>query len=157
CALVLFEKDLPEPDLRFASFHGKTEQEVREIARATDLFINDCGRIHQPLIGLFRCRAYLDLDPGHIHVSAASFDLKLDDNHYLLRVGKKLHDPDCKVPTLGRTWHTFFPFVYLAMWNVAPDPGPLAPFTTITHWTWARLVHEGRSLSISKRDAYLRY
>jgi hypothetical protein len=157
CALILFPKGLEEHDIRFASFYGKTEQQVKDIIADTDLFINDCGRTHQPLLGMFARRAYLDLDPGHIHLSAATFDFKFDDHHFFWSVGKKLHDPDCLVPTLGRTWHTFFPFVYLPMWKVAPDPGPRAPFSTITHWTWAQLVHEGRIMSISKRDAYLRY
>ena len=65
--------------------------------------------------------------------------------------------PDCEVPTLGVKWHRFIQFVYLPMWDVAPDPGEEAPFSSVTQWTWEQLELEGRVLSVSKRDAYLSY
>jgi hypothetical protein len=44
------------------------------------------------------------------------------------------------------------------MWPVAPDPGPDAPFTAITHWNWeGEVPWQGRTLSCSKRDAYLEF
>ena len=43
------------------------------------------------------------------------------------------------------------------MWDVAPDPGREAPFTSITQWTWEELSFQGRALSASKRMAYMRY
>jgi hypothetical protein len=43
------------------------------------------------------------------------------------------------------------------MWNFAPDPGRKTPFSSVTHWTWGELWLQDRVLSISKRDAYLRY
>ena len=68
-----------------------------------------------------------------------------------------MSDADCEVPTLGRTWHPFPPVVYLPMWEVAPDPGPLAPFTSVTQWTWEEVWLDKRVLSMSKRDAYCRH
>jgi hypothetical protein len=47
--------------------------------------------------------------------------------------------------------------VYLPLWEPSPDPGPEAPFTSITQWTWEELSLHGRVLSASKRLAYLRY
>jgi hypothetical protein len=47
--------------------------------------------------------------------------------------------------------------VHLPLWAVTPDPGPRAPFTSVTHWTWDAVALEGRILSVSKRDAYLRH
>jgi hypothetical protein len=64
---------------------------------------------------------------------------------------------DCTVPTRGLKWRTFDPLVYLPMWQPAPDPGPQAPFTSVTHWTWDELAWQGRFISVSNRAAYLEY
>jgi hypothetical protein len=61
------------------------------------------------------------------------------------------------VPTLGVGWTGFLQFVYLPMWRAAPDPGPRAPFTSVTQWNWGELWLGDRVLSVAKRDAYLRY
>jgi hypothetical protein len=84
-------------------------------------------------------------------------DMGVHDHDVFLTVGTKIHDTDCEVPRLGLTWHRFMPFVYLPMWDVAPDPGEDAPFTSVTQWTWEQLWMDGRVLSVSKRDAYLGY
>jgi len=36
-----------------------------------------------------------------------------------------------------------------------PDPGPAAPFTSVTQWTWEEVWLGARVLSVSKRDGYL--
>ena len=61
------------------------------------------------------------------------------------------------VPTLGVSWTPFLPFVYLPWWPMTPDPGPQAPVTSVTQWTWEQLWWDDRVLSVSKRDAYLHY
>jgi hypothetical protein len=81
----------------------------------------------------------------------------LDDHHSFLTVGLKINDPDCEIPTLGKKWQSFSPFVYLPFWKQELDPGSHAPFSSITQWTWAELWYKDRVLSISKRDGYLRY
>lgn len=158
CALLLFEQDNPVQDFELAEVLGRSRIETREIIRSADLFWNSCNGVTQPLLGMFRRRALIDLDPGHLQVSALSAKLGLDQHQTFLSVGRKLHDAECPVPTHGFDWHTFSPFVYLPMWTVKPDPGPTAPFSSITHWTWGReQPFEGRLISTSKRDAYLRY
>jgi hypothetical protein len=157
CGLLLFDKDQTAHDPEAGEPFGKSKQEIKDLISRTDLFINDCCGLRQPLLGMFRRRALLDLDPGHLQVPALTRDFSLHDHEFFLSVGKKLHDADCPVPTLGHKWHTFFPFVYLPMWEVTPDPGARAPFTSITHWTWKELWFENRVLSTSKREAYVRY
>jgi hypothetical protein len=55
------------------------------------------------------------------------------------------------------TWHRFLPFVHLPLWDATPDPGPAAPITSVTQWTWEELWLGDRVLSVSKRDGYLPY
>jgi hypothetical protein len=155
--LLLFDKDVAEPALEAAETYGRSKQETRELIKSADVLWNDCCGVRQPLLAMFSHRVLIDLDPGHLQVSALTVDLDLYDHHTFLSVGRKLHDDDCEVPTLGLTWHTFMPFVYLPMWEVAPDPGHEAPFSSITHWTWEELWLHKRVLSVSKRQAYLKY
>src|ERR1039457_3979115 len=95
--------------------------------------------------------------PGICRLRRRKFEMGVNDHHVHFSVGAKLSDPDCGVPTLGLKWRPFLPFVYLPMWEASPDPGPEAPFSSITQWTWEELSYHGRVLSVSKRAAYLRY
>jgi len=81
----------------------------------------------------------------------------LDAHDAFLTVGTNVHGPGCEVPTLGVSWHTFLPFVHRPMWSVTPDPGPAAPFTSVTQWKWEEVWLDGRAISVSKRDAYVAY
>lgn len=156
CAVAVVD-DLDVQDLAAAQLHGASREQVVRIARDADLFWNLACAIRRPMLSMFSRRALIDVDPGHLQVSAQQWDLGIADHEVHLTVGANIHDPDCEVPTLGLTWLRFFPFVHLPMWEPAPDPGADAPFTSITQWTWEELVFNGRALSVSKRDAYLRY
>jgi hypothetical protein len=127
------------------------------MADGADLLWNMACSIRQPLLAKFARRVLIDVDPGHLQIAATQFEMGVSDHHVHLSVGAKLSDPDCEVPTLGLRWRPFLPFVYLPMWEAAPDPGPDAPFSSITQWTWEELSYHGRVLSVSKRAAYLRY
>jgi hypothetical protein len=158
CAVLYFERGSPAQDFDLAEVFGRSRKDTKEIIKSADLFWNTCRGITQPLLGMFRHRVLIDLDPGLLQISALTADLEFDQHQTFLSVGKKLHDPDCPVPTFGLKWHTFSPFVYLPMWTVAPDPGPTAPFSSITHWSWGNeQTFQNRLISTSKRDAYLGY
>jgi hypothetical protein len=157
CAVVLHDRDRSEATLDESRTYGVSRRRMREIVQSADLVWNFAGGLRAPLLTLFRRRVLLDLDPGHLQVSALACDLGIHDHEVFLSVGSKLHDSDCTVPTLGLSWQRFFPFVYLPMWDVAGDPGECAPFSSVTQWTWEQLWLERRVLSVSKRDAYLKY
>jgi hypothetical protein len=74
-----------------------------------------------------------------------------------LTIGVKIHDEDSEVPTRGVEWRPMLPFVFLKEWGEEPDPGPQAPFTSLTQWEWREMWLGDRVLSRSKREAYLRY
>jgi hypothetical protein len=157
CALLLYDQHVAEPTLESARVYGMSKNRLREIIQNADLLWNFACGLRQPLLSLFRRRVLIDVDPGHVQVSALTVDMGIHDHHAFLSVGTKLHDADCKVPTLGVKWHRFVPFVFLPIWDVAPDPGEDAPLTSVTQWTWEQLWVDDRVLSVSKRDAYLGY
>jgi hypothetical protein len=73
-------------------------------------------------------------------------------------IGLNIGAPHCDVPTLGHQWQIFSQPVHLPSWPfVLSAESARLPITTITHWYWEELDLNGRRLSVSKRDAYLRY
>ncbi len=157
CMLLLHPRDASAPTLEASEAHGLSRERIEEVARSADLLWNFACSARQPLLELFRHRVLVDLDPGHLQVSALTWDLGTRQHHRFLTVGAKLHDPDCGVPTLDVEWRRASPFVYLPMWTIGPNPGRQAPFTSVTQWTWEELWLGERVLSVSKRDAYMRY
>jgi hypothetical protein len=154
CVLLQYER---APVLNAARVYGMSTSAVRDLARSADRLWNIAGAVRQPILSLFKHPVFVDLDPGHLQVPAATGHLEIPAHRAFLTVGAKLHDADCEVPTLGLTWKPFLPVVCLSRWQSSPDPGPPAPFTSVTHWTWEELWWEDRVLRVSKRDAYLQY
>jgi hypothetical protein len=157
CGLLLTPPGVAAPALDAMEARGLARHRIAELARTADLLWNFAGALPPPLRERFRHRVLVDGDPGHMHVSALSVDFGLLQHDAFLTVGLKLHEPDCGVPTLGVTWRPFVPVVYLPLWEAAPDPGPDAPFTSVTHWTWEEVWFDGRVLGVGKREAYLPY
>jgi hypothetical protein len=157
CALLLVHTDYADATLDMAEPYGVDKCQIQEVIRRADLLWNFCGTLRQPFLSLFKRRALIDLDPGMLQIPALDTDLGVSDHEIVLTVGSKIGEPDCQVPTLGRPWHRFMPFIHLPLWRVAPDPGEQAAFTSITQWTWDEIWYGKRVLSTSKRDAFLRY
>jgi len=157
CALLLFEGGTEFQPFERSEIFGRSREDLARFIRSADLLLNFCGSVRQPLLTLFRRRAFLDFDPGHLQVTALTWDYGLREHDILLTLGARIHAADCAIPTLGFKWRTFEPIAYMAMWQATPDPGPTAPFTSVTQWTWEELAWQGALISVSKRAAYLEY
>ncbi len=157
CALLLCRSHLDEIALEKADAYGMTSNQIRNLARSTDLLWNFSCSLRQPLLSLFHKRVLIDLDPGYLQACGLTWDMGIQDHHIFLSVGTNFGDADCQIPDLNLKWLRFHPFVYLPMWTLTSASPACAPFTSVTQWTWETLTLEGRVLSISKRDAYLRY
>lgn len=140
-----------------ADFIGPTQAHARETVRSADLLWNFACSLRQPLLSGFKNRALIDVDPGHLQVSALSCDMGLLDHEHFLSVGAKIGESDCEIPTLGVAWRPFVPVLYLPMWEERKSTRRNAPFTSVTQWNWGELHLGGRVLSVSKRDAFLPY
>ena len=157
CSLLLFDRKAESLGLHDSRAFGRSHAEIANIAADADLLWNMCGALKAPLLALFKRKVFVDLDPGHLHVSALTYDMGVHDHDAFLSVGSNMQAADCEVPTLGVRWHPFTPFVYLKMWDARTEPNLRSPFTSVTHWTWEELWLGDRVLSCSKRTAYLRY
>ncbi|MGH8012113.1 MAG: hypothetical protein ACREQ4_06430 [Candidatus Binataceae bacterium] len=156
CALFVFEPDVPQ-SLERGDAYGMSIRAIREQIHSTDLLWNFCCALREPLLSAFRRRVLIDVDPGHLQVCGLHEDMGIHSHQAFLTVGAKIHQEDCEIPTLGLKWHAFNPFVYMPAWPLMPDSGVQAPFTSVTQWTWEELPFNGRTLSASKRAAYLNY
>ena len=147
------ESSLPDATQVF----GATLDTIKRIARSSDIVWNFAGSLSEPLLALFNRRAYVDLDPG------PDTGLRFDMGHVDRQVQRSPQVGTTCIAAIVSTdaWRhaaiTFFPCVELSSWPVTPKPRAGAPFTSITQWTWGEYHYEGRVLSTSKRDAYLRY
>jgi hypothetical protein len=157
CAVLLVDTEFTHATLESAEVYGASPCRVRETIHRADLLWNFCCTLRPPFLTLFKRRALIDLDPGMVQIPALDRGYALSDHDTLLTLGSKIGDPDCAVPTQGRRWHRFLPFVHLPLWEAAPDPGKQAIFSSVTQWTWDEYWHENRLLSFSKRSAYLKY
>jgi hypothetical protein len=157
CAVLLFNRALDFQPLREAEIFGIEPGALHRSIHDADLLLNFACAIRQPALSLFKQRALVDGDPGHLQISQLEVDLDLHCHDLYLTVGSRINAPDSIIPKLGHQWHTFEQLVYLPVWESTPDPGPNCPFTSVTQWTWEELHYKGQVLSVSKRDAYLRY
>jgi hypothetical protein len=157
CALLLVDTDFNDVRLGTAEVYGASRCQIAEQISSADLLWNFCCALRPPFLLNFKRRALIDLDPGMVQLPLLDRGYGVIEHHALLTIGSKIGEPDCKVPTLGRVWHRFMPFVHLPLWHATPDPGADAAFSSVTQWTWDEYWHGQELLSFSKRRAYLQY
>jgi hypothetical protein len=160
CAVLYFSSNIDDMDLSQAHVVNSDALRIKELCDSADLLLNFSCAFRAPLLFRFRRRVHMGGDPGILQVGVLTGeeDLNIHDHHVHFTDGLKLHSADCQVPTLGLRWHPMVHPVYLPLWQAASDPGPGAPFTSVTQWwTGGELWYQGRVLSQCKRDGYLRY
>ncbi|HEX6711939.1 MAG TPA: hypothetical protein VF066_01095 [Thermoleophilaceae bacterium] len=158
-ALLLVHDSGSEASPDNVGAYSRSGLRLAELARSCDAVWNLAGALGSPLLALFRRRALVDVDPGMFQISALEWNMGLDDHDTFLTCGLRVGTAGCAVPEVGRTWHTFTPFVDLASWTASSPPRPRAAVTSVTNWTWDSdwTEWQGQRLSASKREAYLRY
>ena len=128
---------------------GPLPDALREAAASAELLLNVSGNLTlEPLLGLPRRRAYLDLDPGYTQLwhSAGALGHALARHEELLTVGLAVGRAGCRLPLDGRRWRPVPPPVVLAEWPAMDDEPPPA-FTTVASWRgYGRVEHDGRLL-----------
>jgi hypothetical protein len=159
CTVLLFNRDLYLEPFAASEAFGTDKEHVSRFIKSSELLLNFCCAFGPSLLSLFKRRALLDFDPGHLQLTASGADLNVNvhDHEVFLTIGARINEPDSEIPKLGLKWRTFTPLIFLPMWPAVPDPGPGAPFSSITQWTWELLPWQGRTFSVSKRSAYLKY
>jgi hypothetical protein len=132
-----------------ATIHGATPTELYDLARDADLLVNISG--HLNIAGLkrrFRCKAYIDLDPGYTQLwhAQGSDAARLDDHDLYFTVGQRIGTPSCTLPTAGIPWMPIRQPIVLSGCSVAA-PAPADRFTTVASWrgAYAPIAYDGQS------------
>lgn len=119
--------------------HGLAFQELLDVASAADLLVNVSGHLTAPaLLGRFRRKVYIDIDPGYTqfwHADPAT-PFAVGGHDFYYTIGENIGSPDCPIPTGGLPWRPVRQPVVLADWPVTPAPDP-ARFTTVASWRGA--------------------
>jgi hypothetical protein len=99
-----------------------------------DALLNISGNLRsEQLLGRFRRRAYIDLDPCFTQIWNAAGALSVQGHHVHFTVGENIGTRGCTVPSDGVEWRPTRPPVVLDEWPVAPSTG-FDRFTTIATW-----------------------
>jgi Glycosyl transferases group 1 len=156
-SLLVFPHSLDSQPLEDAEVFGTSISRLKRLIVEADLLLNFACSLRKPLLGLFKRRALVDGDPGHLQIAQSMVDLDLDLHDVFLTVGGRINASDSQIPKLGHEWRTFEQMIYLPLWQCESEPASDAPFTSITEWTWEELHYSGKVFSVSKRAAYLKY
>jgi hypothetical protein len=142
-------------------------EQLVEVARSADLLVNLSGHLTFPsLLGAFRRKVYIDVDPGFTqiwHVDPAT-PFHLYPHDFYFTIGENIGQPGCSVPEAGLRWLPTRQPVVLDDWPVAFSDNPRR-FTTVASWrgpygpltfgdnTFGVKVHEFRKFVSLPREA----
>jgi hypothetical protein len=74
-----------------AEVFGASTNQIRRLIAEADLLLNFACALRQPLLSLFKRRALLDGDPGHLQIAQSVVDLGLDHHDVFLTVGARIN------------------------------------------------------------------
>jgi hypothetical protein len=113
-------------------------REMLDVAVAADLLVNISGHLsHEKLKGVFRNRAYVDIDPGFTQFwhDDGNRAARLAGHERYFTIGENIGSSDCPIPTGGLVWTPTRQPVVLADWPVVAPPLADDPwFTTVATW-----------------------
>ena len=121
-------------------------RELRRVAESADVLLNVSGMLtDRGLLAPIPRRVYLDLDPAFIQLWQATqgVDMRMEGHTHFVTVGLQIGQPECAVPTCGRSWIPTLQPVVLEHWPVASEI-PDDAFTTIGNWRgYGSIKHAG--------------
>ncbi|MEJ7590767.1 MAG: hypothetical protein WKF77_04410 [Planctomycetaceae bacterium] len=92
-----------------------------ELADSADALLNISGHLSvEPLLGRFRTKVFIDIDPGYTQFwhAAGNPGARLAGHDFYYTIGENIGSPDCLIPMDGIPWRTTRPPVVLSEWPV---------------------------------------
>lgn len=125
---------------------GLPYETLRRVARRADLLLNLSGLLtDESLVAPIATRVYLDIDPAFNQLwhAVQGIDRRFDAHTHFVTIGLELGEPDCPVPTCGRSWLKTLPPVVLDHWPRAASV-TYDGLTTIANWrSYGSIEHNG--------------
>ena len=116
--------------------HGLPYGDLLDLAPTADLLVNISGHLScKPLFARFRCKAYIDIDPGFTQFwhAAGNSGARLDGHDYYFTIGENIGTPACSIPVRDIHWRRTRQPVVLEEWPASPGGAP-GRFTTVASW-----------------------
>jgi hypothetical protein len=120
---------------------GRSRDDLRRFAAASDLLINLSGNLTVPeVFEAVGTTAYIDVDPGFTQIwhadPATPYAVPRHDHYFT--IGENIGTPGCPIPTGGLQWKPTRQPLLLDLWPAAPSPSGSPPtpcrFTTVASW-----------------------
>lgn len=124
---------------------GLSYSKLARIAAGADVLFNISGMLtDERLLSRIPRRVYLDLDPAFIQIwQTQGIDMHLAGHTHFVTIARALGQPDCHIPTCGRSWISTFQPVVLEHWPLAQHVRYHA-LTTVANWRgYGSVEHEG--------------
>jgi hypothetical protein len=124
---------------------GMERVELDAVAAAADILINVSGTLgDRDLLEPIGVRVFLDLDPAFVQLwhDVEGIDMGLDAHTHFVTLADTIGEPDCLIPTCGRTWIPTLPPVVLEEWPLATEMHH-ERVTTIAHWRGYGSIEHG--------------
>lgn len=133
---------------------GMSRQELEDRLAGPNTLLNLSYSVHPPLLEHFERRLLCDLDPSEFGYWMRETEMGQSTHHEFWTIGLNQDSPDCRTPTNGLAWKTFFPLVDTALNQSRPRP-PQGAFTTVGQWYWKNeMIIDGEWYDLSKRTKF---
>ena len=136
---------------------GLSKNELVNRLGGPNLLLNLSYSIHPPLLLQFERRLFCDLDPSEIFYWMTKLDMGQTHHHEFWTIGLNANEADCRLPSIGLKWKTFYPLADTKLLRRQPRP-PRMKFTTVGQWYWSgRVEVDGEYPDLSKKFAFEPY
>jgi hypothetical protein len=138
------------------AIHGGTRVDLVSLAERADLLVNISGHLKLGwLLDAFRCRAYIDDDPGFTQfwLAAGCLNDLVARHDFHFTFGENIGTAACAIPTGDIRWRPLRPFAVLEQWPMPSTPR-LDRFTTVAAWRgpYGPVTHEGRAFGVKAHE-----
>ena len=121
--------------------HGRSRDELRQFAAASDLLVNLSGNLTVPdVFEVVGTTAYVDVDPGFTQIWHADPTTRyaVPRHDHSFTIGENIGTAGCPIPTGGLPWKPTRQPLLLDLWPAAAPAAGFAAtsrrFTTIASW-----------------------
>ncbi len=133
---------------------GRSRRELEDRLAGPNTLLNLSYSVHPPFLLRFEKRLLCDLDPSEFAYWMSRMEMGQSTHHEFWSIGLNYGAPDCRMPTNGLAWKTFYPLVDTVLNRPRPRP-PQGAFTTIGQWYWHNnLEFDGETPDLSKRAKF---
>jgi aminoglycoside phosphotransferase (APT) family kinase protein len=124
------------------AFLNTTPDAASKVFRRADLLLNFDCKIAADILGRFKRRAFIDIDPGLLQFWVSHGQLALPKHDVYFTTGETVGTPQAAFPDLGLPWIHVRPPVSLDLWPYVFD-AEARRFTTVTSWWGDEWITDG--------------